>query len=881
MAAEIRGAFLEYFRGRGHEVIPSGPLVPSSDPTLMFTAAGMVPFKDVFTGKESRAYTRATSSQKCIRISGKHNDLENVGVTARHHTFFEMLGNFSFGDYFKEEAIGAAWSFLTETLGVDRDKLVVTVFGGEDGLPADDEAAALWRRVAGVPAERILRCGAEDNYWSMGDTGPCGPCAEIHYFVGEGSADVADFGKEPSPDGTGWTEIWNLVFMQFDRQADGALKELPAPSIDTGMGLERLAVVLQGVTSNYDTDLLRPLVDMAASMSGRAYGGTLADDDVSMRVIADHARTAAFLIAEGVFPDRDGRAYVLRRVMRRAIRHGHRLGLDRLFLHECALRVVDLMGVAYPELRERRALVEDITKQEETRFRATLKRGLELIDHQDTWLERDGLRHLPGAVAFRLYDTFGFPVDLQGVIGKERGFVVDQQGFDAALTAAREKSGAFKNNEVATAAVYHQLKDRHGATRFDGYERERGSGEVLAVLVDGAVVGAARLGDEAELVVDATPFYAESGGQTGDRGVIRTAGGVFEVRDTQKPVDGLFVHRGVVRTGEVRSGQAELEVDHETRAAARRNHSATHLLHYALRTVLGPQAMQKGSLVSSDRLRFDYSAAVATSPEQLQRVEDLVNGKILQNAPITVDVMPMPEARKKGAVGIFEEKYGEVVRVLTMTEDSVELCGGTHAARTGDIGLFKIISDAGLAAGVRRMEAATGLRALAYVRDLEEELDRTATLVKTQGRAPSERVERLVHRERDLVKEVARLQQKLASGGGAQGLVGQAQDVDGVKVLGAVVDLGDAKALRDMADGLRDRLQPAAVLLGTRVGDKAVLVCSVSKGATERFHAGNIVREAAKRVGGKGGGRPDFAQAGGHDVSQLEAAVNHDNWVTL
>jgi alanyl-tRNA synthetase len=871
---EIRQAFLEYFRERGHTVLGSGPLVPGNDPTLMFANAGMVQFKDVFTGKDKRPYTRAATSQKCIRISGKHNDLENVGVTARHHTFFEMLGNFSFGDYFKKDAISYAWEFLTGTLGIPKEKLVVTIFGGEGALPADEEAAELWAKETGFGPERIIRCGAADNFWSMGDTGPCGPCTEVHYFHGDAVADPAKFGQEPGPDGEGWTELWNLVFMQFDRSADGTLTPLPAPSIDTGSGLERLAAVRQGVRSNYDTDLLRPVIDLAATISGKAYGGTLLADDVSMRVIADHARTAALLIAEGVFPDRDGRAYVLRRVMRRAIRHGHRLGIERLFLHECALVVVEAMGDVYPELRERRAIVEDVVRQEEERFRRTMKRGLELIAEAQ-FETRDGKKVLPGPTAFQLYDTFGFPLDLQDVIGTEQGFVVDHASFEAEMDRARERSAGSKVGEKAVDVAYHTVAESVGKTTFVGYDREQSKGKVLALLSGGARVDVLRAGERGELIVDATPFYGESGGQVGDSGAATsTKGCKLVVSDTQKPVDGLFVHVVEVAEGQLSVGdELTLTVDHALRAATRRNHSATHLLHYGLRTVLGPQAMQKGSLVGPERLRFDYSGSRPLERDELRRIEELVNAKVLENAEITTEVLPMDDAKKRGAIGIFEEKYGAVVRMLTMTRDSIELCGGTHAARTGDLGLFKIVSESGVAAGVRRIEATTGHNALRYVRELEDELVRTAELVKGRPSETFAKVEKLVAQQKELHKEIEALQRKLVSGG-AGDLSAGAKQIGGVNVLGAVVDLGDANALRELADSLRDKLAPSVVMLGTATKDgKVVLICTVSKDLVARFQAGKLVKDAAALVGGGGGGRPDFAQAGGSDPSKLAEAV--------
>jgi alanyl-tRNA synthetase len=875
-SAEIRESFLRFFAEREHERVASGPLVPPNDPTLMFANAGMVQFKDVFTGKEERPYSRATSSQKCIRISGKHNDLENVGVTARHHTFFEMLGNFSFGNYFKRDAIQFAWDYFIGTLGLEPERLVVTVFGGEEGLaPADDEAAAIWKDVTGFSDERIIRCGAKDNFWQMGDTGPCGPCSEIHYCLGLDDIDPRTFGDEPAADGRGWFELWNLVFMQFERHGDGRMESLPAPSIDTGAGLERIAVVKQGVLSNYDTDLLRPIVDLASEISGKRYGASQADDDISMRVIADHARTTAFLISEGIFPDKDGRAYVLRRVMRRAIRHGHRLGIAEPFLHHCALQVVDKMGDVYPQLGERRALIEEITLQEEERFRRTLDRGLQMIADNEEWVDEGGTRSLPGDVAFKLYDTYGFPLDLQEVIGREQGFEIDQGGFDQQLEQARERSRGSKVGSTAVADVYPTLAQEIGTIEFLGYDAERAKSEVLALLSDGARVDSLSEGDAGELVTRATPFYPEQGGQVGDRGIIEVAGASFEVEDTQKPVEGLIVHRGRVAFGSITTGsKADLSVDHELRGATRRNHSATHLLHWALRQVVGETAAQKGSLVGPDRLRFDYSGTRPLESSELARIEDLVNSRVLENTEITTEALPMDEAKRRGAIGIFEEKYGEVVRMLTIGP-SLELCGGTHAYRTGDIGLFKVLSETGLAAGVRRIEATTGLNALRHLRSVESEVSSTAALLKAPAQQLHDRVERLLEQQKEFQREIERLKRSIMSGDSAD-LSADARQVDGARVLGATVDIGDAGALREMADQLRDKLAPAVILLGSpsKDGKKAMLVCSVSKALTDRFRAGDIVKVAASVVGGNGGGRPDFAQAGGPDPSKLVEAVS-------
>jgi alanyl-tRNA synthetase len=875
LSKDIRQAFLDYFKGQGHQVVASGPLVPANDPTLMFANAGMVQFKDVFTGREKRPYRRAVSAQKCIRISGKHNDLENVGVTARHHTFFEMLGNFSFGDYFKEASIVYGWEFITKVLGIPREKLLVTYFGGEGTLPEDAEARALWKKLSGLPDERIRPFGAKDNFWSMGDTGPCGPCSEIFYYFGDDAPDPARMGDEPDAEGRGWVELWNHVFMQFDRDQSGKLEPLPAPSIDTGAGLERLACVMQGVRSNYDTDLLRPIVELAARISKKSYGASLAPDDVSMRVIADHARTAAFLISEGIFPDRDGRPYVLRRVMRRAIRHGHRLGIEQPFLHEATQLAVELMGEQYPELRERAALIRDTTKQEEERFRRTLQRGLDLIAANEQWESTaEGKRVLPGAVAFKLYDTFGFPVDLQDVIGEEQGFSVDQLGFDFEMELARGRSAGSKVGDKAVDRVYHGLLEELGKSEFLGYDAESARAPLAALLRRGERVNELSEGDEGEIIARRTPFYGESGGQVGDQGRIVTEDGEFAVADTHKPADGLFVHRGRVLRGKLRAGsEASLEVDTQRRGSTRRNHSATHLLHYALRTVIGEQAMQKGSLVGPDRLRFDYAGTRPLSAEELVRIEDLVNERILANYEVTTHVLPMVEAKARGAIGIFEEKYGAEVRMLTISPDSIELCGGTHVKRTGDIGVFKILSEGGLAAGVRRIEAATGLNAIAHTRRLEAELGLAAERLKTAPLSVAEGVDRTLVMQKQLRRELDQLRAQLLQGG-AGDLTTRAKDLGELRVLGAVVDMPDQDAIRKYADQLRDKLAPAVVVLGTKAAKgKVSIVCSVSKELTQRYPAGGIVKQCAALVGGSGGGRPDFAQAGGTEADKLEDAV--------
>jgi alanyl-tRNA synthetase len=878
---QVRRAFLDFFVSKGHEAVKSAPLPTVNDPTLVFVNAGMVPFKDVFTGREKRGYKRATSSQKSMRVSGKHNDLENVGRTARHHTFFEMLGNFSFGDYFKEDAIAFAWELFTRVLDIPRDRLVVTVFRGEDGVPADDEARAIWRKVTGWGDDRIIGLGADDNFWRMGDTGPCGPCSEIHYFNGD-HADPSTFGSEPSIDGTGWTELWNLVFMQFERSiVDGQPKlvPLPAPSIDTGAGLERLTSALQGHKSNYDTDVFRPLIAKAEAISGKKYQSSASEDDVSMRVIADHARATAFLVADGVVPDRTGANYVLRRVMRRAIRHGHRLGIERPFLHEVTLEVVDLMGEHYGELRERRHMIASVTEDEEVRFRQTLERGLGILDEELDKVKASQKTTLPGDSAFKLYDTYGFPVDLLEVICEEKGFQVDREGYDKALAEAKARSEFVSRSETVE-QVYREalVKVPSGQVRFLGYEREKSDSTIVAIVKAGALVSSATAGDEAEIVLDATPFYGEAGGQIGDQGFLFGGDAKGSVADTQKPITGLTVHQVKVEEGTFSVGQTvTAEVDHGRRDATRRSHSATHLLHFALRRVLGEQAQQKGSLVEPDRLRFDYTSGRPLTLEERARVEDLVNEKVLVNAPVETEVMPIDVARKKGAMAIFEEKYGDVVRVLTMTPDSVELCGGTHARATGDIGLFKIVSEGGIAAGVRRIEATTGMKALAYVRSLESTLGQAASAVRAGGGDLVEKIEKVVARERELDKKVVELSKKLAMGGGGGGegtLLGRAVDVGGIKVLGVAVDVSDMGALREMAEKLRDRLGDSVVLLGSKTGPKVQLVLTVAKRLLERgLKASDLIRPIAQVVGGSGGGRPDMAQAGGTEVGKLDEAV--------
>ncbi len=871
----VRRAFLEYFARNDHEVVQSGPAIAPNDPTLMFANAGMVQFKDVFLGQDKRPYKRATSAQKCIRISGKHNDLENVGPSPRHHTFFEMLGNFSFGDYFKEQAIVLAWEFIRE-LELDQERLCVTYFEGDEAmaLGADVEARDLWKKVSGLEESRIIGCPASENFWSMGDTGPCGPCSEIHYFHGPG-VDVRKLGDEQDEHGFGWVEIWNLVFMQFDRDTSGKFSPLPAPSIDTGMGLERIVAALSHTPNNYETDVLRALVDCAARLADKPYGGAMNPDDISMRVIADHARLTAVLLAEGVMPDTNGREYVLRRVMRRAIRHGHRLGIERPFLHEVALEVTRLMGEQYPELSERADHIATVCEQEEVRFRRTIERGLSLLDTSFDELSERGQTVLDGADAFKLYDTYGFPLDLTEVICQERGFVVDTEGYEAALAQARERS-EFKGVERAVASVYREVRDQLGAeVNFTGYDHDGGKATLQAIIAGGQQVQSAQAGDtQLALVFDRTPFYGESGGQVGDTGAILAEGVRFLVTDTQRPVAGLILHLGELQEGELEVGQElRLRIDVARRDAIRRNHSATHLLHWALREVLGEHVQQKGSLVSAERLRFDFTHGAPMTREEIERAEDLVNARVLRNAMVKTELLPIEDAKKRGAMMLFGEKYGDTVRVLSMTE-SVELCGGTHVRATGDIGLLKVVGEQGVAAGVRRIVAATGEETMKHLRSLESTLSRASEVTKA-GADLTGRLEKMVANEKALERQIAELQKKLMTGGGAgiDSLLQQAREINGVKVLAIRSEVTDRGALRELAEQLRDKLGRSIVLVGSVADDKAQLVLTVAKPLTAQYQAGQLIRPVAAVVGGSGGGRPDMAQAGGPEIAKLDQAL--------
>ncbi len=861
-SAEIRKRFLDYFARNDHQIVASSPLVPADDPTLLFTNAGMVQFKDVFLGMDKRAYSRACSSQRCVRAGGKHNDLENVGYTARHHTFFEMLGNFSFGDYFKREAIRFAWEFMTVEMGLPADKLWITVF------EEDDEAARIWLEEIGIDPARFARLGADSNFWAMGDTGPCGPCSEIFYDHGPGVEGGPP--GTPEEDGDRYVEVWNLVFMQFDRAADGTLTALPRPSVDTGMGLERMAAVMQGVHSNYDIDLFRALISAAAEATG-------ADDleSPSLKVIADHIRACAFLIVDGVLPSNEGRGYVLRRIIRRAIRHGYKLGMHEPFFYRLVAPLDGQMGEAYPELRRSVDQVARVLRQEEERFAETLEQGMGILEEAIAAMSGD---EIPGETAFKLYDTYGFPLDLTADIARERGLGIDQAGFDAAMEAQRQRGRA--GSQFAVGDLQTSLAKVIGsgdaaartATEFLGYEALEAEGIVTLLVRDGAAVESAEAGDDVVVFLDRTPFYAESGGQVGDTGTLSDNGVQVRIQDTQKAGKG-HAHIGRIESGRLAVGDTvNARVDGERRRAIVQNHSATHLLHAALREVLGEHVTQKGSLVAPDRLRFDFSHFEPVTAEQLARIEDLVNDQIQANAEAETAEMAFDDAVAAGAMALFGEKYDDQVRVLRLGDFSTELCGGTHVSRAGDIGLLKIVSEAGIASGIRRIEAVTGDRALAWLRAGEDALRRIADLVRGGRDDAEEKVRQLLQRSRQLDKEVQKLKGQLASGQG-QDLAGQAVAVGDIQVLAARVDGADARALRDAVDRLKQKLGRAVVVLGAVEDGKVRLVAGVSKDATAVIKAGDLVNDVAQLVGGKGGGRPDMAQAGGTEPGGMDAAL--------
>ncbi len=850
--AEIRRLFLDYFRRQGHTVVPSSPLVPVGDPTLLFTNAGMVQFKDVFLGRETRPYTRAASCQKCLRAGGKHNDLENVGYTARHHTFFEMLGNFSFGDYFKHEAIRYAWEFLTRTLEIPEDKLWVTVY------EEDDEAAAIWLDELKVSPQRFARIGAHDNFWSMGDIGPCGPCTEIFYDHGP---EVAG-GPPGSPDAEGdrYVEIWNLVFMQYDRAADGTLTPLPKPSVDTGMGLERIAAVMQGVHSNYDIDLFRRLIEAAAAVTAAEAPGSNA-----LKVIADHTRAAAFLVADGILPSNEGRGYVLRRIVRRAVRHGYRLGTREIFFHRLVAPLGEVMGDAYPELVERREQIEQVLKREEERFAETLEQGMKILEESLKKIQGD---RIPGELVFQLYDTYGFPVDLTRDFALEHGLELDLEGFEAAMEKQRERARAASGFDAA----HHKVIPIHTHTRFVGYDTLATEARVLLVS-GGKAADFLAAGEEGTIVLDRTPFYAESGGQIGDRGEIRGENGLFRVEDTRKQGD-TWLHIGKMIQGRIARGdRVTAGVDEDFRHATALNHSATHLLHAALRKLLGEHVQQKGSLVEPLRLRFDFSHFEPLTRAQIEELERMVNAEIRGNLPVTAEIMARDQALAAGAMALFGEKYGDEVRVLRIGDFSVELCGGTHVQRSGDIGFFKIVSEAGVAAGVRRIEAITGDQAVRWAQTAERQLQALAGLFKCPQDDLDNKARQALEKARQMEKELERLKARLATRAGGD-LASQAIEHDGVRILAQKIEDGDPKALRTTLDQLKNKLGRAAIVLATGRDGKVTLVAGVTKDLTGKIKAGELVNFVARQVGGRGGGRPDFAQAGGNDPDKLDQALS-------
>ena len=859
-SAEIREAFLRFFEEQGHTRVASSSLIPGNDPTLLFTNAGMNQFKDCFLGQEKRAYTRAVSSQKCVRAGGKHNDLENVGYTARHHTFFEMLGNFSFGDYFKQDAINFAWTFLTGVLKLPKEKLWVTVYA------SDDEAYDIWTQQVGVPPERMVRIGdnkgapyASDNFWTMGDTGPCGPCTEIFYDHG---ADIwGGPPGSPEEDGDRYIEIWNNVFMQFNRTADGVLHPLPAPSVDTGMGLERISAVMQHVHSNYEIDLFQSLLAAAAKAIGCAN-----EEQASLKVVADHIRSCGFLIADGVLPSNEGRGYVLRRIIRRACRHGNKLGANGSFFYQIVAALVAEMGEAFPELTQNQAHIERVLKAEEEQFAKTLEQGLKILEQDLAGLQGNVV---PGDVVFKLYDTYGFPMDLTGDIARERNLTLDEEGFEREMEAQRVRA----RSASSFGMDYNSLVKVDVATEFTGYKATHGSAKVIALYKDGQSVDVLSEGDDGVVVLDQTPFYAESGGQIGDCGFLKASSGRFDVRDTTK-TGGAFLHHGVLASGSLTVGSpVETQVDADVRHATALNHSATHLLHAALRQVLGEHVQQKGSLVDSQRLRFDFSHFEAIKPAQIKALEDIVNAQVRKNTPVETEETDIETAKAKGAMALFGEKYGDNVRVLSMGGNfSVELCGGIHANRTGDIGLLKIISEGGVASGVRRIEAVTGAAALAYLNAGEEQLKEAASLVKGSRDNLIDKLSAVLERNRALEKQLEQLQAKAASAAGDD-LSASAQDVKGVKVLAVRLDGQDGKALLALVDQLKNKLGRAVILLGSVHEDKVVLVAGVTKDLTGQLKAGDLMKQAAAAVGGKGGGRPDMAQGGGVDAGALDAAL--------
>ncbi len=864
---EIRARFLDYFAQRNHRVVKSSPLLPKDDPSLLFTNAGMVQFKRVFLGDEKRDYVRASTSQKCVRAGGKHNDLENVGYTARHHTFFEMLGNFSFGDYFKREAIHFAWELLTEGYGLPKDKLYASVFRD------DDDAYDIWHKDVGLPEDRIIRLGEKDNFWAMGDTGPCGPCSEILIDQGpEMGCDRPDCA--PGCDCDRYLELWNLVFMQYNRDETGVMKPLPRPSIDTGMGLERITAVLQGKKTNFGTDLFSSIFRRLEGISGKQYGDDT-KSDLSMRVIADHIRSVTFLISDGIFPSNEGRGYVLRRILRRAVRYGKAIGLDKPFMFDLSKEVVETMQGAYPELAGSHDFVSKVILNEEERFLQTLENGLALLYDQIEAFRKRNVTALPGELAFKLYDTFGFPLDVLFDVGREEGFTVDQAGFTREMEKQRERSRkSWKGSgEQEIPEVYRDLLSKGVQTPFLGYHQQRTSAKVLALVTAGGPVNGIGEGDAAEVVLDRTTLYGESGGQVGDVGVIRTPKALMEVGNTVKYAGELVVHHGVMKKGGLSVGDdVEVAYEEEIRGNTARNHTATHLLHAALRKILGTHVKQAGSLVAPDRLRFDFSHFQAIDDETLRAVEDEVNRAIWKNMTVGTTEMDMEEAAKTGAMALFEERYGDRVRMVSIADFSAELCGGTHTSTTGEIGLFKILSESSVAAGIRRIEALTGPGAMDYLRAGERALKQVASLVKAGPEDVVDKVEKLLARQRGLEREIADLKVQDAAKG-IDGLLEQVREINGVPLLATEVSVSDHRQLRELGDRIRDRMKSGVMVLGAAVDGKAVLLAMVSPDLTARFHAGNIVGEAARKVGGKGGGKPAMAQAGGPDKEHIAEAL--------
>ncbi|HDG98770.1 MAG TPA: alanine--tRNA ligase [Desulfobacterales bacterium] len=865
---EIRKTFIEYFKDRGHEVVPSSSLIPHDDPSLLFTNAGMVQFKKLYLGEEKRSYTRAVTSQKCMRAGGKHNDLENVGYTARHHTFFEMLGNFSFGDYFKRETITWAWDLLTNGFGLPKDKLYVSIYKD------DDEAFEIWHKEIGVPEERIVRLGEKDNFWAMGDTGPCGPCSEILIDQGEelscGRPDCA-----PGCDCDRYLEIWNLVFTQFDRQPDGSLVPLPSPNIDTGMGLERIAAVVQGVKSNYDTDLFKDIIGEVERLSGKSYGQE-EKQDISFRVIADHSRAAAFLIGDGVMPSNEGRGYVLRRIIRRAVRYGQNLGLQPPFLNKVCTKVIQVMGEDYPELVTSKEFIEGVVRNEENRFADTLRYGIRVLNEEIQELKDRKSTIIPGDLAFKLYDTYGLSLDIVQDVAREEGLIVDLEGFDRAMEQRRKLSQASwkGSGEEDIPETYKRLFSEGFKTEFVGYDTLCSEGNIVALVSNGEETDTVRAGESVEVVLDRSPFYGESGGQVGDKGIIKSEQGIVRIGDTQKIAQNIIVHKGVVQKGEIRVGQSvTAEVDEQRRRATALNHSATHLLHAALREILGEHVKQAGSLVSPDRLRFDFSHFAQIPIDTLQEVERWVNRRIRENLPVTITEMDREEALKTGAMAIFEERYGERVRLVCVGEEvSKELCGGTHTSRTGDIGLFRIISEGSVGSNLRRIEALTGEAALAYDQAQDRQLREMAELLKVTPERVFERVNTLVQDLKQKEKDIESLRAKLLTKK-SEDFMSEVREINGVKVLAKEIEADSPKELRESADRLKDKIHSGVIVLGSKKNGKAMLTCVVTKDLLDRFKAGDFIRVLSEIVGGKGGGRQDMAQGGGPKAEKLGEAL--------